>query len=144
MAAPNTKRTVGKTVRQIAAIASQYLHTNAGIKFALNHSIPLQFCDCHLTHRPLCDAKSGVDDGQGDDDNRIFNMKTLSTKVTLSALAVAALLTSPAFAKSHRQVSQDNAAIYNAVPGSDIPAYDSEGGVVGIANPDLYGAQSQR
>src|SRR5277367_6702530 len=94
---PKYETHVGKTVGQIAAIASQYLHTNAGIKFVLTHSIPLQFCDCHLTHRPLCDAKSGVDDAQGDDDNRMFNMKTLSTKVALSALAVAALLTSPAF-----------------------------------------------
>jgi hypothetical protein len=144
MQAPNAKRTVGKTVGQIAAIASQYLRINAGIKFALNHSIPLQFCDCHLTSPPLCGAKYGVDDGQGDDENRILNMKTLSSKLALSALAVAALLTSPAFAKSHHQVSQDNAAVYNAVPGSDIPAYDSEGGVVGIANPDVYGAQSQR
>jgi hypothetical protein len=72
-------------------------------------------------------------------------MKTLSTTVALSALAVAAMLTSPAFAKSHHQVSQDNAAaVYTVAPGSDIPAYDSEGSVVGVANPDQYGAQSQR
>jgi len=73
-------------------------------------------------------------------------MKTHSIKLALSALAVTALLASPAFAKSHRVLNQDNlAANYvTAAPGSDIPAYDSEGGVVGIANPDQYGAQSQR
>jgi hypothetical protein len=71
-------------------------------------------------------------------------MKTLSTKAVLTALAVTALVASPAFAKSHRVVYQDNAAYTNASAGSDIPAYDSEGGVVGISNPDQYGAQSQR
>jgi len=73
-------------------------------------------------------------------------MKNLNAKVALSALAIVAMISSPAFAKSRHQVSQDNsAAAYNAAaPGSDIPAYDSEGGVVGIANPDQYGAQSQR
>ena len=72
-------------------------------------------------------------------------MKTLSTKAVLTALAVTALLVSPALAKSHRVVSQDYVAGYaSAAPGSDIPAYDSEGGVVGIANPDQYGVQSQR
>jgi hypothetical protein len=73
-------------------------------------------------------------------------MKKINTKVALSALAIAAMLTGPTFAKSHhQQVSQDNgSAAYSAAPGSDIPAYNSEGGVVGIANPDQYGAQSQR
>ena len=72
-------------------------------------------------------------------------MKTLSTKAVLTALAVTALVASPAFAKSHRVVYQESAAGYaTAAPGSDIPAYDNEGGVVGIANPDQYGAQSQR
>lgn len=73
-------------------------------------------------------------------------MKTLSTKLALSVLAITALIASPALAKSHRVVNQDNAAAnyVTAAPGSDIPAYDSQGGVVGIANPDQYGAQSQR
>ncbi len=66
-------------------------------------------------------------------------MKTFSTKVALSALAVVAVLSSPAFAKAHHQVGQDNGAAYT-VPGNDIPAYDADGGVVGIANPD----QAQR
>jgi hypothetical protein len=71
-------------------------------------------------------------------------MKTLGIKLVLSALAVAALASSPALAKSHR-VLQDNASGYvTAAPGNDIPAYDSQGNVVGIANPDWYGAQSQR
>ncbi|HEX3502086.1 MAG TPA: hypothetical protein VHU22_01700 [Xanthobacteraceae bacterium] len=78
-------------------------------------------------------------------------MKTFSTKVALAALAVAALATGPAFAKSHR-VLQDNASgvyvaaprtVY-AAPGNDIPGYASDGTTVGIANPDWYGAQSQR
>jgi hypothetical protein len=73
-------------------------------------------------------------------------MKTHSIKLALSALAVTALIASPAFAKSHRVLNQDNTAAnyVTAAPGSDIPAYDSEGGVVGIANPDQYGVQSQR
>ena len=80
-------------------------------------------------------------------------MKTLTTKVVLSALAITALVASPAFAKSHHVVNQDNAAVgyvdaapgyFTAAPGSDIPAYDSQGGVVGISNPDHYGLQSQR
>jgi hypothetical protein len=77
-------------------------------------------------------------------------MKTFSTKVVLAALAVAALATGPAFAKSHR-VLQDNASnVYAApgtvyaAPGNDIPGYASDGTTVGIANPDWYGAQSQR
>ncbi len=72
-------------------------------------------------------------------------MKTLGIKVALSAVAVAALVASPAFAKSHRVVYQDNAAAtYFTAPGNDIPAYDSQGAVVGVANPDQYGLQSQR
>ncbi len=73
-------------------------------------------------------------------------MKTLGIKVALSAVAVAALVASPAFAKSHRVVYQDNAAAtyFTAAPGNDIPAYDSQGAVVGVANPDQYGLQSQR
>jgi hypothetical protein len=72
-------------------------------------------------------------------------MKTLNTKVALSALAIVAVLSSPALAKSHHQASQDNsAATYNVAPGNEIAGYDSEGGVVGVANPDQYGLQSQR
>jgi hypothetical protein len=72
-------------------------------------------------------------------------MKTLNTKLALSVLAVTALIASPALAKSHRVVLQDNAAatVY-AAPGNDIPGYNADGSVVGIANPDQYGAQSQR
>jgi hypothetical protein len=72
-------------------------------------------------------------------------MKKINTKVVLSALAIAAMLTGPAFAKSYHQASQDNGSVtYSAAPGSDIPGYAADGGVVGIANPDQYGAQSQR
>ena len=72
-------------------------------------------------------------------------MKSLGIKLALSALAVAALVSSPALAKSHRVVQENASTSYvTAAPGSDIPAYDSQGGVVGIANPDQFGAQSQR
>jgi hypothetical protein len=72
-------------------------------------------------------------------------MKTLGIKFALSALAVAALVSSPALAKTHR-VIQDNAptGFVTAAPGSDIPGYGSQGNVVGIANPDWYSVQSQR
>ena len=72
-------------------------------------------------------------------------MKTLGIKLALSAVAVAALASSPAFAKAHRVLSDSASAGYvNVAPGSDIPGYDSQGNVVGIANPDWYSAQSQR
>jgi len=71
-------------------------------------------------------------------------MKTFSTKVALAVLAVAALATGPALAKSHHVALQDNAGTVYAAPGSDIPGYASDGTTVGIANPDWYGAQSQR
>jgi hypothetical protein len=73
-------------------------------------------------------------------------MKTLGIKLALSAVAVAALAASPAFAKTtHRVLSDSASAGYVTVaPGSDIPGYDSQGNVVGIANPDWYSAQSQR
>ncbi len=69
-------------------------------------------------------------------------MKTLGIKLALSAVAIAALASSPAFARTHR-VLQDYAYV-TAAAGGDIPAYDSQGTVVGIANPDWYSAQSQR
>jgi hypothetical protein len=79
-------------------------------------------------------------------------MKTFSTKVALSALAVAALLSSPALAaKRTHQVNQDyvnqdvaNRQTYNGygayttAPGTGVAGYDSEGGVVGIASPEQY------
>lgn len=77
-------------------------------------------------------------------------MKTFSTKVALAALATAALLTGPAFAaKKVHQVNQNYVSqdvlpqdqaygAYRAAPGADIPAYDSQGSVVGIYNPDQY------
>jgi hypothetical protein len=72
-------------------------------------------------------------------------MKTFGIKLALSALAVTALVASPAFARTHRLVIQDNAAAsYLAAPGNDIPGYAADGSVVGVANPDWYGAQSQR
>lgn len=72
-------------------------------------------------------------------------MKTFGIKLALAALAVTALVASPAFARTHRLVNQDNgAANYRAAPGSEIPGYSADGSVVGVANPDWYGARSQR
>jgi len=71
-------------------------------------------------------------------------MKTLGIKFAVSTLAVAALVSSPALAKTHRVVQDTGSSFATAAPGSDIPGYDSQGNVVGIANPDWYGTQSQR
>lgn len=74
-------------------------------------------------------------------------MKTFTTKLALSALAIAALLSSPALAaKRVHQVNQDQDAVqqayggyYNtAAPGTGVAGYDSEGGVVSVPNPDQY------
>jgi hypothetical protein len=69
-------------------------------------------------------------------------MKSLNTKLVLSALGIVAMLTSPAFAqKRHRVNYLNQSAVSTAIPGYDavstaIPGYDKDGGVVGIANPD--------
>jgi hypothetical protein len=57
-------------------------------------------------------------------------MKSISTKVVLSALGISALLMTPALAKKAHTVSRDT-GLYSAVSG-----YDKDGGVVGIPNPD--------
>lgn len=67
-------------------------------------------------------------------------MKSLNTKLTLSALGIVAMLTSPAFAqKRHHVTPASQSAVYNVMPG-----YDESGGVVEIPNSDRYGIQSQR
>lgn len=77
-------------------------------------------------------------------------MKSLNTKLVLSALGIVAVLAGPAFAKEQRQAIQASGpAVYNAVPGYDtaanvIPGYDRSGAVVAIPNPDQYGFQPQR
>jgi hypothetical protein len=82
-----------------------------------------------------------------------MQMKSLKTKLVLSALGIVAMLTSPAFAQTrhHRYVNQS--AVTAPIPGyqstvtapipsyqsavtAPIPGYDKDGGVVGIANPD--------
>jgi hypothetical protein len=70
-------------------------------------------------------------------------MRVLGTKAAISALALAALLTTPAFAAKRHQVSRDPgfAGYYDATA---IPGYDSQGNVVGVPNPDQYSAESQR
>jgi hypothetical protein len=67
-------------------------------------------------------------------------MKSLDTKLVLSALGIVAMLTSPAFAKKAHQASHPSeSAVYNTIPG-----YDKDGGVVGIPDPEQSGTQSQR
>jgi hypothetical protein len=69
-------------------------------------------------------------------------MKSLNTKLVLSALGIVAMLTSPAFAQKRHHVGYVNqSAVSRAIPGYEavstaIPGYDKDGGVVGIANPD--------
>ncbi len=72
-----------------------------------------------------------------------MQMKSLNTKLVLSALGVVAMLTSPAFAQKRHHVSYVNqSAVTVPIPGyqsavtAPIPGYDKDGGVVGIANPD--------
>ena len=67
-------------------------------------------------------------------------MKSFNTKLVLSSLGIVAMLTSPAFAQKRHHVTSDtqsavyrdnHSAVYNEIPG-----YDSNGGVVGVPNPD--------
>jgi len=59
-------------------------------------------------------------------------MKSLNTKVVLSALGIVAVLTGPAFAKKAHHATPDNqSAVYEAISG-----YGADGGVVPIPNPD--------
>jgi hypothetical protein len=77
-----------------------------------------------------------------------MQMKSLNTKLVVSALGIVAMLTSPAFAQKRHHVSYvDQSAVTAPIPGyqsyvnqsavtAPIPGYDKDGGVVGIANPD--------
>jgi len=65
-------------------------------------------------------------------------MKSLNTKMVLSALGIVAMLTSPAFAKKPHQAAQETAS-YNSIPG-----YNKDGGIVGVPNPDQSSTESQR
>jgi hypothetical protein len=62
-------------------------------------------------------------------------MKSLNTKLILSALGIVAMLTSPALAKKPHHATEgtdlNGSAVYNMIPG-----YDRDGAVVGISNPD--------
>ena len=76
-------------------------------------------------------------------------MKSLNTKLAISALGIVAMLTTPAFAQKRHHVTRANqSAVSNTIPGYDesgvMPGYDESGGVVGIPNPDRYGIPSQR
>jgi|GEM_PF-6646695 hypothetical protein len=70
-------------------------------------------------------------------------MKVLGTKTMISALALVALLTTPALAAKRHQPIQD-AAVAGYYDANAIPGYDSQGNVVAVPNPDQYGAVTQR
>jgi hypothetical protein len=71
-----------------------------------------------------------------------MQMKSLKTKLVLSALGIVAMLTSPAFAQTRHHRYVNRSAVTAPIPGyqsavtAPIPGYDKDGGVVGIANPD--------
>ncbi len=63
-------------------------------------------------------------------------MKSLNTKLVLSALGIVAMLTSPAFAQKPQVTHFNQSAASNTIPG-----YAKDGSVVGIPDPEQYGAQ---
>jgi hypothetical protein len=69
---------------------------------------------------------------EGDAEHERMTMKSIGTKLALSALAVAALLVSPAFAKKAHPVTHGTSAY-------TMPGYDRDGGVVAIPNPEDSG-----
>ena len=75
-------------------------------------------------------------------------MKSLNTKLALSAFGIIAMLTSPAFAqKRHHVIRANQSAVYSTTPADEsgaIPGYDQSGGVVELPNPDRYAIPSQR
>jgi hypothetical protein len=77
-----------------------------------------------------------------------MQMRSLNTKLALSAFGIIAMLTSPAFAqKRHHVVRANQSAVYSTIPGDEsgaIPGYDESGGVVALPNRDRYGTPSQR
>ena len=62
-------------------------------------------------------------------------MKSIGTKLVLSALGITAMLMSPVLAKKPHQATQGT-EMYSTISG-----YDKDGGVVAIPNPDR---ESQR
>jgi hypothetical protein len=62
-------------------------------------------------------------------------MKSINTKLVLSALGIVAMLSSPAFAKqpNHQVTNADQSAVSGT---NTIPGYDRDGNVVAIPNPD--------
>ena len=67
-------------------------------------------------------------------------MKSPKTKFVLSIFAVAAVLTSPAFAKKAQQATQNNgSAVYASPLYGAILGYGNEGNVVAIHAPDQSG-----
>ena len=61
-------------------------------------------------------------------------MKSLNTKLALSAFGIIAMLTSPAFAQKRHP---NQSAVYSTIPGDEsgaIPGYDESGGVVALPN----------
>ena len=97
---------------------------------------------------PLCSAKSPLEARARATpvNGKDAKMKSLNTKLVLSAFGVVAMLTSPAAAQKRHHANQS--AVYGTTPSYDesgaIPGYDQSGGVVELPNPDRYGIPSQR
>ena len=68
-------------------------------------------------------------------------MRSLNTKLALSAFGIIAMLTSPAFAQKRHHVIRS--VVYSStIPGDQsgvIPGYGESGDVVALPNPDRYG-----
>jgi hypothetical protein len=69
-------------------------------------------------------------------------MKSLNTKLVVSAFGILAMLAGPAFAQKQRHVSHVQGSYVSYVNQSaasqPVPGYDKDGAVVGIPNPDQH------
>lgn len=67
-------------------------------------------------------------------------MKSFNAKLVLCSFGIVAMLASSAFAQKRHHVTSDNQSAVHRDNQSgaynEIPGYDSNGGVVGIPNPD--------
>ena len=78
-------------------------------------------------------------------------MKSLNTKLAVSAFGIVAMLTSPAFAKRHHVTPANQSAVHNVIPSYDesggynmIPGYGESGGVVGVPNPGTASSRNAK
>jgi hypothetical protein len=67
-------------------------------------------------------------------------MKSFNTKLVLFSFGIVAMLASPAFAqKQHQFTGANQSAVYGTSQSGGynvIPGYGTDGGVVGVPNPD--------